>query len=140
MATNMVYKYDERKTRERPVPSGTQSGVALLVGTGDAARPAVTLTARGDATRSATLSGGIVVQYPNGGAGNLPDSATVAFDGTWELSVTGATTTTANEVAVYITSGGTLTTTVGTNTLFGYTDYPRDYVKRAGVAAVRIGA
>ena len=73
--------------------------------------------------------------------GNLPAEATVAYDGTWEFSsITGVTTSTGQDVAVYITSGGVLTLTSSGNTLYGYTDYPRDYVKAAGIAPVRIGA
>lgn len=135
MAKNMVYRYTGEKTRERVVPAGTLSGAPLLLNT----RPAVAITSRGDAVASQTI-GDITVSRPAGGVGNLPDSATVAFDGTWEFPVTGATTTTAQDVAVYITGAGALTLTVGTNTLFGYTDYPRGYFKQAGIAPVRIGA
>lgn len=136
MAVNKVYRENPENNRERPVPVGTQPGTPLIIN----ARPAVTLTARGDATVTETRADGSVVTYSNGGVGNLPDSATVAFDGTWEFAVAGATTTTANEVSVYITSAGALTLTVGTNTLYGLTDYPRDYAKVAGRAPVRIGA
>lgn len=135
MAKNMVYRYTGEKTRERVVPAGTLSGAPLLLNT----RPAVAITSRGDAVSSQTI-GDITVSRPAGGVGNLPDSATVAFDGTWEFPVTGATTTTGQDVAVYITGAGALTLTVGTNTLFGYTDYPRGYFKQAGIAPVRIGA
>jgi hypothetical protein len=134
MALNKIYAYTQEKTRERQVPANTQSGTPLVINT----RPCVTITARGDATRSNTVTG-ITVSGPVGGVGNLPDSATVAFDGTWEFAVTGATTSTGQDVAVYLTTGGTLTLTVGTNTLYGYTDYPRGYTKVAGRAPVRIG-
>lgn len=78
---------------------------------------------------------------PVGGVGNLDDSATVAFDGTWEFTgITGVTASTGQDVAIYITSGGALTTTATSNTLFGYTDYPRGYAKATGRAPVRIGA
>lgn len=136
MALNKVYQETERKNRERAVPEGTQPGTPLLIN----ARPAVTLTARGDATKGETLPGGVTLTFGNGGVGNLADSASVAFDGTWEFAVAGATTSTGQDVAVYITAAGALTLTVGTNTLFGYTDYPRDYAKVAGRAPVRIGA
>lgn len=135
MALNKIYAETPSKNRERVVPANTQPGTPLIIG----GRSAVTLTARGDATKVSDLPGGYQITHSNGGVGNLPDSASVAFDGTWEFSVTGATTSTANDVPVYLTSGGTLTLTEGTNTAFGFTDYPRDYVKRAGVAAVRIG-
>ena len=136
MALNKVYRETASKNRSRAVPSGTAAGTPLLVNS----RPAVTLTARSDATRTETLSDGTAITYNIGGVGSPSGEATVAFDGTFEFAVTGATTSTASDVAVYITSGGALTLTVGTNTLFGYTDYPTDYVKQAGRAPVKIGA
>lgn len=138
MATNMIYKYDPKKTRERPVPAGTVSGAPLLIET----RPAVTLTARGDVTKTIPgIAGGITsITYKIGGAGNEPDSASVAFDGTWEFPVVGATTSTANGVQVYITAANALTLTASGNTAYGFTDYPKSYFKVAGIAAVRIGA
>lgn len=136
MAKNMVYRYTGEKTRERVVPAGTLSGAPLLLGT----RPAVALTSRGDAVDSQTI-GDVTVTRPAGGIGNLPNSATVAFDGTFEFTgITGVTTSTGQDVAIYITGAGALTATATGNTLFGYTDYPRDYFKQAGVAPVRIGA
>lgn len=138
MAKNLVFKYDEKKVRERPVPAGTVSGAPLIINT----RPAVAITSRGDVAVSNTFAGVTISAPANSlGSGNLPDSASVAFDGTWEFTgVTGITASTGQDVAVYITSGGALTTTATSNTLFGYTDYPRDYSKATGRAAVRIGA
>ena len=135
MATNKVFNGIESRNRERVVPAGTQPGTPLLINS----RPAVALTARGDATKASDLPGGYSITFNNGGVGNLADSASVAFDGTWEFAVTGATTSTGQDVAVYITSAGALTLTEGSNTLYGYTDYPRDFAKAAGRAAVRIG-
>lgn len=136
MAKNMVYRYTSEKTRERVVPSGTVAGAPLLINT----RPAVAITSRGNATKSETF-GAFSITRPSGGVGNLDDSATVAFDGTWEFTgITGVTTSTGQDVAIYITSGGALTTTATSNTLFGYTDYPRGYAKATGRAPVRIGA
>lgn len=138
MAKNLVYRYSGEKTRERQVPSGTQAGTPLLINS----RPCVTITARGDATISNTFAGVTISGTAASlGSGNLADSATVAYDGTWEFTgITGVTTSTAQDVAIYITSGGALTTTSTSNTLFGYTDYPRDYNKATGRAPVRIGA
>lgn len=139
MALNKIFASDQRLHRARPVPSGTVAGTPLLIGT----RPAVALTDRGDATRTETFTGapgGVTsVTYQSGGAGLAPDQASLAFDGTWEFAVTGATTSTESEVEVFITSGGALTLTSGSNTHYGWTDYPVDYVKEAGRAAVRIG-
>lgn len=137
MAQNRIFKETERRNRVRVVPSGTVSGQPLLIGT--PARPAVAITSRGDATKSFTFGGLTVGGFPSGGVGLADDEASVAFDGTWEFPVTGATTATAQDSAVYITGAGALTTTVGSNTLFGYVDYPKDYHKAAGRLPVRIG-
>lgn len=138
MTKNMVFKYTEQKVRERPVPAGTVAGAPLLINT----RPAVALTTRGDVDVVTAFGGVTITQKANAlGSGNLDNSASVAFDGTFEFTgVTGITTSTGQDVAVYITSGGALTTTATSNTLFGYTDYPRDYSKATGRAPVRIGA
>ena len=148
MATNMIYRYDGEKTRERALSTATvptaapttiQPGVPIVFGDG----PAVSLTASGNSTVTETtnLPNGInSINFDNGGVGNLEGSASFAFDGTWEFAVTGATTSTASGVAVYITPAGVLTLTESTNTAFGVTDYPRDFAKVAGRAAVKIGA
>lgn len=139
MAINKIFQSTEADHRARVVPEDTKSGDPLLLGT----RPAVALTDRGDATRTDTtgLPAGVTsISYKSGGAGLEDDQASVAFDGTWEFDVTGAATSTAQDVAVYITSAGALTLTEGSNTAFGFTDYPQDYVKVAGRAPVRIGA
>ena len=45
-----------------------------------------------------TATGGITITYANGGVGNLPAEATVAYDGTWEFSsITGVTTSTGQD-------------------------------------------
>lgn len=144
MATNLVYLGDPRRNRERALalvtqpttaPTTIQPGVPVVFADG----PAVSLTADGAATKSFTTPQGYTLSgVPNGGVGNADGAATFAFDGTYEFAVTGATTSTANNVRVYITTTGTLTLTVGTNTAYGYTDYPPDYAKVAGRAPVRI--
>lgn len=154
MALNKIYASNQELHRDYPltdiiVPSGTttiQPGVPALIGSAAAtARPAVSLTASGNGTKTETigLPAGITsVTYSNGGVGNSasPASATFAFNGTFEFAVTGATTSTGSGVPVYITSAGALTLTVGSNTLYGHTDYPRDYRKEADRAPVKIGA
>lgn len=134
MALNKIYEGTAELNRERPVPAGTLTGVPLIIG----GRPVVTITARGDATVTETLPGGETLTRPVGGFANAADSATVAYDGTYEFEVTGATTTTANDVEVCIDASRKLTLTP-TGEHYGWTDYPRDYFKRAGIAAVRIG-
>ena len=136
MALNKIFVETKEKNREAPVPAGTQAGVPLLIGS----KPAVTLTAEPTATKQTTLSDGTVITSKVGGVGNQAGYASVAFDGTFEFAVTGALTTTASLVEVFITSGDVLTLTSSGNTHYGWTDYPRDYRKEAGRAAVRVGA
>ena len=133
MATNKVFQENTKNNRARVVPLGTRSGDFLIVG----GRPAVALTDRGDATKTTPISGGASLTLPSGGFSLKPNEASLAFDGTWHLPVTGATTTTGNGVPVYL-SAGTLQLTVA-GTLIGYTDYPQGFYKQAGFAAVRIG-
>ncbi len=144
MALNKIFVENKERNRERllseiaiptTTPTTIQPGVPVAFDDGGA----VSLTASGNATKSTTLPTGETVTYGNGGVGNLQGAASFAFDGTWEFAVTGATTTTESGVEVYITSTGGLTLTEGTNTHYGWTDYPRDYAKVAGRAAVRIG-
>ena len=135
MAMNMVFPFTRDRGRERQVPSGTLSGAPLLINT----RPCVALTARGDSTNTKVLADGTTITRNVGGAGNLFDSASVAYDGTWEFAIAGIPTNTAQDTAVYITAGNVLSLSLTGNTLFGYTDYPRDYVKTVGIAPVRIG-
>ena len=117
-----------------------------MAGQGPGDGPAVSLTASGNATvtKSTNLPGGLTsVTYGNGGVGNSasPASASFAFDGSWDLAVTGATTSTASGVRVYmIPATGVLTLTAGTNIPFGFTDYPEGFAKVAGRAVVKIGA
>lgn len=143
MALNLVYRGDPRKNRERVVASGTVSGDPLISG----GRPAVALTSRGDATSTFTTPQGYTLSgVQSGGVSNATDSATLAFDGTYEFSgvvSTGTTpvpTSTAQDTAVYITSGGALTLVATDNTLYGHVDYPPGYYKVAGTLPVRIGA
>ena len=133
MATNKVFQENTRNNRAHVVPVGTKSGDFLIVG----GRPAVALTDRGDATKTTPISGGASLTLPSGGFSLEPNEATLAFDGTWHLPVTGATTTTTSGVPVYHNAGTLQLTPLG-NTV-GFTDYPQGFYKRAGFAAVRIG-
>lgn len=149
MAENMIYKYDEKKTRVRTLAATVQSGTPLL--DPDDARPAVALTNSGDATKTVTtadipIGGGVTtLTYPNGGVGLIGKETTLAYDGTWEFDVvssgtTPAPTSTANGVQVYIiTSTGALTLASSGNTAYGKVDYPTEYNKVAGKLPVRIG-
>lgn len=135
MALNRIFKENERNNRARVVPEGTVSGDPLLVDD----RPAVALTDRGDATASFTLGGITVSGFRSGGVGLADDEASVAFDGTFEFEVTGATTSTPQDTPVYITDAGALTLTESNNTRYGTVDYPKDYHKADGRLPVRVG-
>ena len=145
MATNMYKKYTESKTREWPVPAGTQAGTVVLHPISN--QVGVTLTARGDATRAAGIPGVTGGTVPNGGVGNKSNAATVAVDGSWLLTVAGVTNGdtnpetgtagTASGTAVYrIAADGTYTTTAGSNTKIGVI---ADGNIVGGVAPVSIG-
>lgn len=141
MATNLVYRNTDARNRVETLAATYGAGVPVLSLGG---QPAVTITASGDHTRSDstlfppyTISG-----IPDGGAGLVGKQVTLAFDGTWEFlasSITGVTTSSAQGTKVYITSGGALTGTATSNTLFGTVDYPVDYDKTRGYVPIKIG-
>jgi hypothetical protein len=135
MARNMFKKYTESKTREWTVPSGTLAGQVVVHAT--SGQVGVTLTARGDATQQVTLPTGQTITENVGGAGNRPDGATVAVDGSWLIPVTGASASTTPGTAVYRTSGGAINLTASGNTKIGIID---DGVIVGNVAPVLIGA
>lgn len=148
MTLPIVYKYDERKTRVRTLAATTLAGTP--VSDPQDARPAITLTNTGDATKTVTsadmpLGGGVSsITYANGGVGLIGKEATLAYDGTWELPVvstgtTAAPTTTPGGTKVYLKAAGGLTLAQADGTLYGVVDYPTEYTKRAGILPVRIG-
>lgn len=107
MATNMYKKYTEAKTREWPVPAGTQAGTVVLHPI--SAQVGITLTARGDSTTAAGIPGVTGGTIPNGGAGNKANAATVAVDGSWLLAVGGSTNGDTNpETGTAGTASGTV--------------------------------
>jgi hypothetical protein len=129
MATNMYRKYTEAKTEEWVVPAGTLSGTVVIEPV--SARVGVTLTGRGDVTRSETLPDGTVLSgIPAGGIGNKPTAATVAVDGSFLFPVAGVTagetvagTGTAKGTPVYrVTANGTLSLTNTAATYVGRID------------------
>ena len=134
MATNKVFQENTNNNRVRVVPVGTKAGDLLTLPSG---RLAVALTDRGDATKTTPISGGASLTLPSGGFSLKPNEASLAFDGTWLLPVTGATITTGNDVTVYLNAGKLQLTASGNPV--GYTDYPQGFYKQAGFAAVRIG-
>jgi hypothetical protein len=145
MATNLYKKYTESKTREWAVASGTQSGTVVLNASGEVG---VTITARGDSTKSVTLPDGTVLTgVKNGGVGNRPGGAVVAVDGTWLLAVSGVANGdtgaggagTDEGTKVYRLTAGpnTISLTATGGVLIGVID---DGVIVGGVAPVKIGA
>jgi predicted RecA/RadA family phage recombinase len=143
MATNLVYRNTDSQNRVETL-AATYAPGAPVVSLGGL--PAVTVTGSGDYTRSETIPGvGTLSGIPAGGVGLAGKEVTLAFDGTWEFDKdafggTLPTTNIAQGNKVYITSGGALTNTAGSNTLFGYYDYPKDYDKTRGFLPIRIGA
>lgn len=151
MATNQIFAPSPERIRDRllstitapATPSTITTGVPVLFPEGGA----VSTTASGNSTVTVTANGTssnlpkplTAYTFTNGGVGNQSGSASFAFDGTWNFPVTGALTTTNSGVEVFITAAGGLTLTVGSNTHYGWTDYPRSYNKVAGFAPVRIG-
>ena len=144
MATNLVHMGTPADNRVETLAATYGSGVPVLSLAGI---PAVTLTGSGDYTKSEAIAGyGTLSGIPAGGVGLSGKEVTLAFNGTFEFdkdawaSNTLPTTGISQGAKVYITGGGDLTTTVGSNTLFGYFDYPKDYDTTRGFLPVRIGA
>jgi hypothetical protein len=150
MALNKIYDSSQRLHRARLLtgisnpttpPTTIQPGTPVTFGAGNL--PAVSLTASGNGTKTQTtgLSAGVTsVTFSNGGIGLASGEASFAFDGTFEFAVTGATTSTANDVEVFIIpASGLLTLTSSTNVHYGWTDYPDGFTKENGRAAVRVG-
>lgn len=136
MATNLVYRNTDSKNRVETLAATHAPGKPVLSLGGE---PAVTVTGSGDYTITDTIAG-VSITAPAGGVGLEGKQVTLAFDGTWEFAVTGATAATAQGAKVYLTSAGALTTTEGSNTLFGTVDWPVDYDRTRGVVPVKIGA
>lgn len=135
MALNGVFASDPAKHRVWAVGTDVAPGTPVVSVSNE---PGVTLTGSGDYTITQDL-GGIQVTYPTYAGGRAANEATVATDGTWEFAVTGGSSTTPNNTAVFRTSGGSITLTVGTNTPYGVVDYPTDYTVVGNVLPIKIG-
>ena len=125
MAKNNVTDYDHKKARSLPVPADTKSGDPVKVG----GFVGIALT-----DRQAAMAAGVV------NTGNPVGNASVALDGTW--SVPCADAVAAVGTALYVTGAGpfTVTTTVGTNALLGYSaDVIRDGAPTGGTKAAGAG-
>lgn len=138
MALNLVYRNTDSQNRVEDLGKTLAPGAPAI---SKAGLPVVAITGSADYTVSEVIPGvGTVSGIPAGGVGLRGQEVTLAFDGTWAFEVTGATAATAQGVAVYITSAGTLTTTEGSNTAFGYVDWSTDFDRTSGLTPVRIGA
>lgn len=138
MALNLVYRNIDSKNRVEDLGKTLAPGAPAV---SKAGLPVVAVTGSGDYTVSVDGGSGTTISgIPAGGVGLEGQQVTLAFDGTWEFAVTGATPTTAQGVKVYITAAGALTTTATSNTEFGYVDWPVDYDRTRGLVPVRIGA
>lgn len=141
MALNLVYRNDNKKNRVQVLAATHGPGEPVISLDN---QPAVTITGSGDYTKSEVIEGvGTLSGIAAGGVGLVGKEVTLAFDGTWDFatsSITGATSTTANGTAIFITSGGTLTTTSGSNLRYGSVDRPKDYDNTRGFTPVKIGA
>ena len=124
MAKNQVYPFT--KSASLPVPVGTKSGDAVEVGS----IVGVALT-----DRQAALAANVT------NTSNPVGNASVALDGTWSLPCTDAVA--AVGTPLYITGAGpfTVTTTVGTNALLGYSaDVIKDGVAAGGTKGAGAGS
>lgn len=118
MASNQ--KFDRGDSLSLPVATGTLAGAPVLVG-------ALAGTTR---TKEGSLEGGTSTVKST--SGNLAGFATVDLVGCYEFTVTGALSP---GTAVYITSGGALTATSTSNTLWGYSVTTKG--SGSGLATVR---
>lgn len=134
MATNLVYSWTE--SRVWTVGSNVAPGTAVVSVSNE---PGVTITGSGDYTRTETSGPFTISGIPAGGVGLLPTEATVATNGTWEFPVTGGSSTTPNNTAVYRTGGGLITLTASGNTAFGVVDIPPGYVFDGTTLPIKIG-
>lgn len=144
MATNMFKKYSENLVREWDVPAGTASGTLVIHAVSN--RVGVTLTGRGDTTKSQTLADGTVLSnIPAGGIGVRSTGATVAVDGSWLFPIAtvangstavGGTGTPAGTPVYRISASGLLTLVATGNTYVGRVD---DSTIKNGIAPIQIG-
>lgn len=141
IATQEVFAHTEALCEVWTALSTVGAGAALVSAT---SQPAVGMTGTGDYTKSQAIGPYTLSGIPAGGVGLEGKEVSVALDGTWEFPVTGATTATAQNTLVYavVATGEitSLTLTATGNVAYGKVNYPKDYVKVAGVLPVKVGA
>lgn len=143
MATNLVYRNTDSQNRVEDLGETLAPGTPAVSLAG---LPVVAVTGSADYTITEVVDDNIsITGIPAGGVGLDDQEVTLAFDGTWEFDAEafGGTLPPSGVDqgdAVFITAGGDLTTTEGSNTAFGYFDYPKDYDATRGFLPVRIGA
>lgn len=141
IATQEVFAHTEALCEVWTAISTVGSGAALMSAN---SQPAVGMTGTGDYTTSEVVGPYTLSGIPAGGVGLVGKEISVAVDGTWEFPVTGGLTSTAQNTIVYavVATGEitSLTLTATGNVAFGKVNYPKDYVKVAGVLPVKVGA
>jgi len=147
MATNLVYRNDDKNNRVETLAATHAPGVPVIDLEGN---PAVTLTGSGDYTiTDATNTPYTISGIPAGGVGLTGKQVTLCSDGTWEFIATDFGNTAPNPLTIaqavsinFVTATGKLTTTaVGAGIVaYGYVDVPPDYDRTRGLVPVRIGA
>lgn len=137
MATNLVYRNTDSQNRVEDLGKTLAPGTPALSLAG---LPVVAVTGSADYTRSEVLADGTTLSgIPAGGVGLVDQEVTLAFDGTWEFEVDGATASTAQGTEVFIDDATNELSLTGTVT-FGYVDWSPDYDRTRGLTPVRIGA
>lgn len=147
MAKNLVYRNTDLKNRVQALAATHGAGEPVISLDG---KPAVTVTASGDHTRSESIPGvGTLSGIADGGVGLVGKEVTLAFDGTWEFLASGFDGTAPNPAVIangtainFKTADGKLTTAAVASGIvaFGTVDFPPDYDKTRGYVPVKIGA
>lgn len=147
MATNLVYRNDDKKNRVQTLAATYAPGVPVI---SLDSKPAVTVTASGDytVTESSFYAPATVSGIPAGGAGLTGKQVTLAFDGTWDFKAVDFDGTAPDPTAItngtainFKTSNGKLTTAAVTTGIvaFGSVDFPPGYNKTRGYVPVKVG-
>lgn len=139
MALNTVF--EPLKPAEIWVNGATVGSGIAVIGIND--QPGMTATGTGDYKKSATVGPYTLSGIDAGGVGLDGKEVSVYVDGTFDYAVTGGLTTTPQNTLVYavVSTGAvtSLTLTATGNKPFGKVNYPKGYVRVAGILPVQIG-